>query len=217
MVSIMENKESFFNRVSPHFAPADLLDIKGAYFLAKYAHRAQFRKECDSAGHPVRYFEHLRRVSLTLIDEVKIIDRDMIVASIFHDALEDTSDLTPDLIQHFFGHDVIEIVKILSKVPNEDYIARLNITTNWKALMIKSCDRLDNLRSLMLPEVSLTFQKKQVTETKEKYFKVFDRMVLLAPAIYQEQARWIRDEIRRVTERCATIIEVKNESSQEAI
>lgn len=209
----MENKETFQARVSPYFSPSDQLDIKLAYCLAKFGHRAQTRKELTE-GKPTRYFEHVRRVAIVLMDELKIIDRDMIITALLHDALEDCADLTPELLEHSFGTNVVSMVKMLSKVPKEGYIDRLNNCHNWRVLVIKACDRLDNLRSLMVPGTSIDFQKKQIKETKEKYFPIFDKMVTLVPPEHRERATIVRDEIRRLIERYSTIIELKESGSE---
>src|SRR5574339_1101763 len=102
----MENKVTFQARVQPYFSPSDQLDVKLAYCLAKFGHRAQVRKELI-AGKPTRYFEHVRRVAIILMDEMKIIDRDMIIAALLHDSLEDCEDLTPELLEHSFGPEVV--------------------------------------------------------------------------------------------------------------
>lgn len=204
----MENKETFQARIQPYFSPSDQLDVKLAYTLAKFGHRAQTRKELTD-GKPTRYFEHVRRVALILMDEMKIMDKDMIIAAILHDSIEDTKDLTPELLEHCFGTNVVSMIKLLSKVPKEGYIERLSNCHNWQVLAIKACDRLDNLRSLMVPGTAPEFQKKQVMETKEKYFPVFDLMTSLAPADYISNLSPIRDEIRRLIERYSTIIELR--------
>lgn len=203
-----ENKDTFQARLIPYFSPSSQLDIKLAYCLAKFGHRAQTRNELTE-GKPTRYFEHVRRVSLILMDELNIMDRDMIIASLCHDALEDTRDLTPELLQHCFGADVVCMVKLLSKVPKEGYIERLSNCHNWKVLAIKGCDRLDNLRSLMIPENTLAFKKKQIKETIEKYFPIFDRMLTIAPSQYQTVLSKMRDEIRRLAERYSLLIELE--------
>lgn len=206
----MENKETFQARIRPYFSPSDQLDIKLAYCLAKFGHRAQTRKELMEDGSPTRYFEHVRRVGIILMDEMYIYDRDMIIASLLHDSVEDTVDLTPELLEHCFGNEVISIVKLLSKVPKEGYIERLQNCPNWKVVAIKMCDRLDNLRSLMIPGNTLEFQKKQIKETKEKYFPIFDKMAdTLCPPEYCQNVRAIRDEIKRLVERYSTIIELQ--------
>jgi len=207
----MENKETFQIRLRPYFSPSDQLDIKLAYCLAKFGHRAQTRKELTE-GKPTRYFEHVRRVSIILMDELRVMDRDMIITTLLHDSLEDCADLTPELLEHSFGTNVVSMVKMLSKVPKEGYIDRLNNCHNWKVLAIKACDRLDNLRSLMIPGTSVDFQKKQIKETKEKYFPIFDRMVNIAPPEHQTNISIIRDEIRRLIERYSTIIELQEGS-----
>lgn len=210
---MLENKETFYARIKPHFNPYEQLDIKLAYYLAKYGHRAQVRKELSEDGKPIRYFEHVRRVALILMDEMKIMDCDMIIAALLHDSLEDTHDLTEELLQHCFGTEVVSLVKKLSKVPKEGYIERLVNCGNWRVIAIKACDRLDNLRSLMIPGVSLEFQKRQIKETKEKYFTVFDKMVSWSPsAPVDPNVVFIRDEIRRLIERYTVMIEMQEEN-----
>lgn len=204
----MENKETFQARIKPYFSPSDQLDVKLAYCLAKFGHRAQLRKELVE-GKPTRYFEHVRRVSIILMDEMKIIDRNMIIAALLHDSIEDCVDLSPELLEHSFGNEVVSIIKILSKVPREGYMDRLSNSKNWKAIAIKACDRLDNLRSLMIPGTTLEFQKRQIMETKEKYFPLFDQLLQLCPAVYVSNISIVRDEIRRLIERYSTIIELQ--------
>ena len=177
-----ENRELFFARLTPFHAPSTILDIQLAYTLAKYSHRAQVRKELDETGQPVRYFEHVRRVTIVLIDEAKIVLPEMIISSLMHDGPEDTRDLNPEMIEHCFGSDVVSIVKTLSKTPKENYLDRFYVSTDWRPYMIKACDRLDNLRSL--PAAPVEFRRKQITETKDKYFPLFERMVELTPPAF---------------------------------
>jgi len=209
----MENKETFQARLRPYFSPSDQLDVKLAYCLAKFGHRAQTRKELTE-GKPTRYFEHVRRVALVLMDELKIMDRDMIITALLHDSLEDCADLTPELLEHSFGTNVVSMVKMLSKVPKEGYIDRLNNCHNWKVLVLKACDRLDNLRSLMVPGTTLEFQKKQLKETREKYFPIFDKMVSIAPPEYHSVVLAARDEIRKLVESYSFFIQFSEEDSK---
>lgn len=213
----MENKESFQARIKPYFSPSDTLDIYHAYYLAKYGHRGQVRKELNSDGNPTRYFEHVRRVAISLIDVLQIVDKNMIIAALLHDSIEDTEDLTPELLEHIFGTEIVSMIKLLSKVPKEGYIERLNNCHDWRVLAIKACDRLDNLKSLMIPGTTIEFQKKQVKETKEKYFPLFDRLCKECPKHHKNNVVFIRDEIRRLVERCNTIIEIQEKSTLENI
>lgn len=189
----VENRESFFKRIAPVLSAGDLRQVELAYLLAKKCHDWQTRQELDRDGRPVRYFEHLRRVALVLIDEVGSADATLIVAALLHDSLEDTRDLTPELIEHCFGSDVLRIVKQISKVPKGGYIERLQKYGCWQALLVKACDRLDNLRSLTAG--SIEFQKKQTAETRDKYFALFEKMVRVVPGEYRAAAGELRDKI----------------------
>lgn len=204
-----ENRSTFFARLEPFLAPSVLLDVQHAYTLAKYGHRAQVRKELDEVGDPVRYFEHVRRVGIILIDEAKIVRSEMIISALMHDIIEDAPNLPPALIEHCFGIDVVCIVKTLSKAPKEGYLERFHMCTDWRPYVVKACDRLDNLRSL--GGATRSFRVKQVAETRDKYFDLFDRMMTLTPPEYLARVQRLRDSIRQETEKQATRLEVSSE------
>lgn len=189
---VIENHETFFDRIRPFFAPSAVRKIELAYILAKYAHRAQTRKELDEHGDPVRYFEHVRRATLVGIDLAKIVRIDTVIASVLHDTFEDTR-LSPEIVEDCFGADVCGIVKVLSKVPKDGYLDRFWTSTDWRPYFVKACDRLDNLRSL--DQATAEFRSKQLTETRDKYFRLFDRMVTLTPEEFRDGVRRVRDEI----------------------
>lgn len=203
---MIENRESFFARLEPFLAPSVMLGVQHAYTLAKYGHRAQLRKEVDDKGDPIRYFEHVRRVAISLIDEAKIVRPEMIISALLHDVVEDAPNLPPALIEHCFGTDVTVIVKTLSKDPKEGYLARFQMCVDWRPYAIKACDRLDNLRSLA--GTGREFRQRQLQETQEKYFPLFDRMLSLSPSEYFNQAQSLRDLVRRETERQVTLLEL---------
>ncbi len=182
----IENRETFFARLEPHLAPSQLRNVQLAYTLAKFSHRSQVRKELDADGNPVRYFEHPRRVTIILLDEVRIYEPEVVIASLLHDGIEDTRDLTPEMIEHCFGADVVRIVKTLSKVPKEGYLDRFAASADWRPYAVKACDRIDNIRSLDASDKDFAF--KQLNETSEKYFPLFRRMVKLAPNHFAARA-----------------------------
>lgn len=192
-----ENRESFFQRLYPLFSPKILRDIELAYILAKAAHRSQTRKELDAEGKPLRYFEHIRRATLIGIDLAHIVRPDTVIASILHDGIEDTRDLRPEMIEHVFGSDICGIVKVLSKDPKEGYLERFLVCTDWRPYFVKACDRLDNLRSLNNTPVE--FRIKQVTETRDKYFQLFRRMVELTPPEHRDGTLQLCGEIINTT------------------
>ena len=193
-----ENHDTFFERLRPYFAPSVVRKIELAYMLSKYAHRAQVRKEVDEHGDPIRYFEHVRRATLIGLDLARIVRLDTTVALILHDTLEDTR-LTPEIIEDCFGADVCGIVKVLSKVPKDGYLDRFFVSTDWRPYFCKACDRLDNLQSL--DQATPEFKVKQVNETKDKYFRLFDRMVTLTPEECRDGTRRLRDAIHEQVER----------------
>lgn len=194
---MVENRATFFERIKPFFAPSVVRKIELAYILSKYAHRGQIRQEIDEHGEPLRYFEHVRRATLIGIDLAKIVRFDTVCASVLHDTLEDTP-LQPELLEDCFGADVVGIVKVLSKVPKEGYLERFAMSPDWRPYFVKACDRLDNLRSMS--QATVAFRRKQVAETRDKYYALFDRMVKLSPEDYVSNLTLLRDEIHRATD-----------------
>ena len=175
-----ENKATFFARLEPRLSHSELAKVRGAYYLAKFGHRAQFRKETNEEGNPMRYFEHVRRVALVLMDTAHCYDPDLVCTALLHDTLEDTADIDGAIIEQFFGPTVARRVRLLTKEPKEGYIDRL-VYADSETILIKACDRLDNLRSLS--ETSIEFQRKQIAETSNKYLHAFRR--LKNPVIYE--------------------------------
>jgi (p)ppGpp synthase/HD superfamily hydrolase len=172
-----ENKGSFFDRLEGQVLPSELVKIKTAYMIAKHAHRAQMRKEEDAGGHKIRYFEHVRRVALILLDTAGGIggDRDIphwrwqdICAALLHDTIEDTEDVTAEILEELFGEEVCRIVMSMTKWPGkkDNYVYQI-YKGGERVIFLKMCDRLDNLRSLDRPEIPESFREKQLKETRE--------------------------------------------------
>jgi len=113
---------------------------------------------------------------------------------LWYDGMEDTRDLTPEMIEHYFGKDVVTIVKTLSKVPKEGYLERFESSVDWRPYVIKACDRLDNLRSLK--GCAPDFVRKQCQETEEKYYSLFYRMIELTPIGYRARVDALFKELR---------------------
>lgn len=169
---MVENKSTFFARIEPRLSPSDLTRVRGAYYMAKYGHRAQVRKEKNADGNPLRYFEHVRRVALILMDEALVHDPDLICTALLHDTLEDTEDIDAQIIEQFFGKKVARRVRLLTKDPKEGYIDRIR-AADKDTILVKACDRLDNLRSLRGDEITAEFRKTQIKETLRLYRPLF--------------------------------------------
>jgi guanosine-3',5'-bis(diphosphate) 3'-pyrophosphohydrolase len=94
--------------------------------------------------HPIRVAMILRAAGFS---EFK--DKNLMLAALFHDLLEDT-DLTFEELNVEFGQEVASIVKELSKPENiskEDWLKLFN-TASKNAKLIKMADRIDNLMDM---------------------------------------------------------------------
>ena len=174
-----ENKDAFFSRLEPRLSPTELTWVRAAYIFAKFGHRAQLRKEVDEKGQPIRYFEHVRRTALVLMDELGIFDPEMIASALLHDCLEDTEDVDAHLIEHMFGSRVARNVRCLTNIPKEGYYGRLS-TSGTEVLTIKFCDRLDNVRTFGAG--GTTFARRKANETIMTYLPMFkDNLINVTP------------------------------------
>ncbi len=168
------NRTDFLNKVSRIWSESQVSDIEIAYLMAKKFHEGQFRKEINSDGSPLRYFEHLRRAALILIDEFGVRDHKLIITALLHDVIEDTEDgrLVSLLVQRLFGEVVYHHVIALSKLHKDSYLSNLSdyAVKTPQILLVKAADRLDNLRSLP-PDPS--FRQRQQQETRDSYLPLF--------------------------------------------
>ena len=173
-------KEDFEKKLS-NLSEEEKEEIMLAYKFAELGHKGQLR----DGGEP--YFEHPKRAALILIDELNIIDShlllisDMIVAELLHDIKEESSILTWEEIELFFGPVVKLMVETLTKdksLPlrerDEKYMEKLkNADTDARIKMVKLADRLDNLRTLQA--CSAAKQKHIIQETQEHYLDLAEK------------------------------------------
>ncbi len=168
------NRTDFINKMSLFASESSVANIEIAYLMAKKFHDGQTRKELGADGNPLRYFEHLRRTALILIDEFGVKTPELIITALLHDVIEDSEDgrLASLLIQRLFGNTVHQNVCALSKIHKDSYVSNLKeyAVTYPQILLVKAADRLDNLRSL--PE-DPTFRQKQYAETRDVYLPLF--------------------------------------------
>lgn len=94
--------------------------------------------------HPIRVMMILRASGFSEFE-----DRDLMLAALFHDLIEDT-DLKFEDLKEEFGEDVALIVNELSKPKNirKDDWLRAFSTASRKAKLIKMADRIDNLMDM---------------------------------------------------------------------
>lgn len=181
-----ETYETFMQRCEVFLPHADCVLVSIVYKLAKFSHRHDVRRdERDANGEPTRYFEHLRRVALILMD-VGIVDRTTLLVSLLHDSVEDTR-LHAEEIALVCGEDVSRRVLLASKTPKDGFRDRLVRFGDWKVLAVKIADRIDNLRSL--GNSTAEFREKQCKETATMYLPLADLAIQRAPDEYKENVR----------------------------
>jgi len=125
-----------------------------AVIFASIKHKGQFRK-----GKIVKpYIEHPIAVS----NNVNIYMKDdeerdtYVIAALLHDTLEDTNTSYDELYDNF-GKEVADIVLMVTndeqqvkKLGKNVYLANKMLNMDDKVLILKLCDRLDNIKDLVI-------------------------------------------------------------------
>ena len=125
------------------------------FAFIKYGSLKRKSGEIPYVIHPVRVAMILRAAGFS---EFK--DRNLMLASLFHDLLEDTN-LTFEDLKAEFGTEIASIVKEVSKPENiskKEWLRTFD-TTSKEAKLIKLADRIDNLMDMKLPEWTVEKQK----------------------------------------------------------
>lgn len=133
--------------------------LTAALKFATQKHKGQLRRGGEAfITHPVTVCEYVRKQGYGLPYQL---------AALFHDLLEDT-DATEQEILKLSSEEVLTAVKLLTKTKGyqmETYIA--GILSNPIALVVKTADRLHNLRSAVCTDEA--FKRKYIAETKQWY------------------------------------------------
>ncbi len=169
--------DDLVGRVRHYHPNADVDLLEKAYLYAANAHRGQLRKSGDP------YFIHPTSVA-GVIAELKL-DVASICAGLLHDVAEDCEVGIPEL-EREFGREIATLVDGVTKLGNltfqskEDKQAEnfrkmlVAMARDIRVLLIKLCDRLDNMRTLehMKPEA----QERIARETMEIYAPLANRL-----------------------------------------
>lgn len=124
--------------------------LEDAIAFAVRAHGAQLRKDRRTP-----YIVHPIGVLRLLSSRLSVVDPDLLRAAVLHDVLEDTA-TTPEELGARFGPKVLHLVQELTLpptahgtgVPTQEKTRHLVHglrTISWEAVVIKLCDRWDNL------------------------------------------------------------------------
>tara|TARA_Y100001968_G_scaffold51762_1_gene42732 strand:- start:43054 stop:45384 length:2331 start_codon:yes stop_codon:yes gene_type:complete len=151
--------------------------FSNAFDLAFQLHEGQFRASGDPyIVHPVAVADLLKSIGAS---------PSVIAAGFLHDVVEDT-DITPDKLEGYFGHEVRELVEGVTKLGGIHFTNRteaqaenlrkmfLAMANDIRVVLVKLADRLHNMRTIE----SLEFSKQQriALETREIYAPLANRL-----------------------------------------
>lgn len=118
-------KDELFERIAKTFEPTLVNKIISAYELAETAYQNQYRADTM----PVFY--HITRVCKIILDELKINEPDVIIASLLHDVFISKTDLNHNIISFNFGYYVTFLIDALT----DDAIEFKNSNNDGKKLL----------------------------------------------------------------------------------
>jgi len=173
----MLSLDDLVTRVRNYHPNADADLLRKAYDFSEKAHKGQMRKSGDP------YFIHPTSVA-GVITELRL-DTASVCAGLLHDVAEDTLATIED-IEKEFGREIGQLVDGVTKLSNltfqskEDKQAEnfrkmvVAMARDIRVLLIKLCDRIDNMRTLefMKPEA----QERIARETMEIYAPLANRL-----------------------------------------
>lgn len=116
-------------------------------------------------NHPLKIYEQIRDAGYPFEYQA---------AGLCHDLLEDTK-ADPKKIEELAGKKVLQAVKLLTKrddQSNEEYLEKIN--KNDIAKVVKACDRLNNMKSLLTDapkDMALKYLAKKHIEDTQHFYK----------------------------------------------
>jgi len=193
----MIESHDLIDRVRAYQPAADAELLKRAYDFSEKAHTGQKRKSGDP------YFIHPASVA-GIITELKL-DTASVCAGLLHDVVEDTLATTKD-IEREFGGEIASLVDGVTKLGKINFTSKedrqaenfrkmvVAMARDIRVLLIKLCDRVDNMRTLehMKPEA----QERIARETLEIYAPLANRLGIQAFKIELEDLsfRWLEPD-----------------------
>lgn len=181
------NFEYLIERVTPRLDAQQVAQVYLAYEVADEAHKHQTRDE----GTP--YIVHPVRVAVSLVDELNLYSPTLVCSALLHDVIED-SDITREDVGQMFGEQIAEIVWLLTKLEEvslTQYLASIEAAAHTGAPIVKLCDRLDNLRSIV-HSPRLEKKRRLIRTTEELYVPLAART---NPYLHDELRRSL-DKVR---------------------
>ncbi len=175
----MLSADQLAENVAAYHPEADLALLRRAYDFSQRAHEGQLRKSGDP------YFIHPVSVA-SLITELRL-DVGSVCAALLHDVVEDTEVTEADL-EREFGNEVAFLVEGVTKLSKINFASKQDRTAesfrklliamnrDIRVLVVKLCDRLDNMRTL--GHMSDEGQERIARETMDIYAPLANRLGL---------------------------------------
>ena len=165
------------DKVRGTYSDSDVERLRAAFDYANGHHGAQLRK----SGEP--YITHPIAVAEIVAEQG--LDAESVIAAMLHDCIEDT-DSTHDDIAKLFGTTVADLVEGVTKLTRMQYTSKeeeqmenlrkmfMAMAKDVRVILIKLCDRLHNMRTMMFqPERK---QREKSLETMEIYAPISHRL-----------------------------------------
>ncbi len=138
----------------------------------------KFRHGSQTRSHGTPYWTHPAAVSVIMQNECPVKQSEEVITSaLLHDILEDT-DTEVDEINDKFGEKIASIVKTLTKnkeiSDTKNYFKGIK-SSSIEAKIIKTCDRIHNLREIHLTNDEKRI-KKYILETEEYIIPIINSM-----------------------------------------
>jgi guanosine-3',5'-bis(diphosphate) 3'-pyrophosphohydrolase len=185
-VLLSREYQNLADEVRKRLGPEALELVRQAFELAESCHSGQMRKSGDPyLVHPLRVARMLAGLGL---------DAPSVVAGILHDTIED-SELTVFELTERFGREIALLVDGVTKLGKIPYLSRrenqavsfrkllVAMSRDIRVLLVKLCDRVDNMRTL--DAMTPTSQRRIAQETADIY----------APLARLLGIDWIRREL----------------------
>jgi GTP pyrophosphokinase len=154
----------------------DLEPLEKAYYFAEKVHAGQVH---PTSGEP--YIAHLLAVTEILL--VMKLDLQTVISGLLHGVLKQDPTLTIKEVEDDYGKDVANIIRGATRITNVQFNSKLTyqaenvllaMASDIRVLLVKLADRLHDMRSYILDD--MTRQKELAQETLELYAPLASRL-----------------------------------------
>lgn len=203
----MQAIDTFCHKLSSYLPPAQIQQVRRAYFYAEQAHDGQKRRSGEA------YVTHPLAVAVILSDHR--LDQHSLMAALLHDVIEDTG-ISKSALAEQFGDTVAELVDGVSKLTQIEFNSKaeaqaenfqkmaMAMAKDIRVILVKLADRLHNMRTLGVLKPDK--RRRIARETLEIYAPIANRLGMNSlrvefqdlgfQALYPMRARRIASAVR---------------------